>query len=135
MRAPTFSLPDWINRLHWDAWHSCDKRKKATDAQKQMAVEKLDGWRRSGIDHAAALENAAIAGWQGLFKPNEQGGGQAARTSETAYQRSMRERMEQVAPSVARKAPGDCRHAVDDFRTIDTQARVVADVQTLEVKS
>lgn len=68
--APTFELPDWINRQHWDAWHSCPKRKKATDAQKQMAVDKLAEWRQQGIDYAAALENAAIAGWQGLFKPD-----------------------------------------------------------------
>ncbi len=69
-RDATFPVPDWINRQHWDAWHSCPKRKKATDAQKQMAVDKLDAWRQQGIDHAAALENAAIAGWQGLFKPD-----------------------------------------------------------------
>lgn len=68
--APTFELPDWVNRQHWDAWHSCPKRKKATDAQKQMAVDKLAQWRQAGIDYAAALENAAIAGWQGLFKPD-----------------------------------------------------------------
>lgn len=68
--APTFELPDWINRQHWDAWHSCPKRKKASNAQKQMAVDKLDAWRQQGIDYAAALENAAIAGWQGLFKPD-----------------------------------------------------------------
>ena len=68
--APAFAVPDWVNRAHWDAWHSCAKRKKATDAQKQMAVDKLDAWRRDGVDHAAALENAAIAGWQGLFKPD-----------------------------------------------------------------
>jgi len=68
--APTFELPDWINRQHWDAWHSCPKRKKATDAQKRMAVDKLAEWRQQGVDYAAALENAAIAGWQGLFKPD-----------------------------------------------------------------
>lgn len=67
-QAPAFLLPDWINEKHWDAWHSCDKRKKATDAQKQMAVEKLDQWRKEGEDFAGALENAAVAGWQGLFK-------------------------------------------------------------------
>lgn len=68
--APTFAVPGWINKTHWDAWHSCAKRKNATDAQKQMAVNKLADWRQQGIDHAAALENAAIAGWQGLFKPD-----------------------------------------------------------------
>ena len=69
-RSNTFAVPDWINKSHWDAWHSCAKRKNASDAQKQMAVDKLDSWRKQGIDHAAALENAAIAGWQGLFKPD-----------------------------------------------------------------
>jgi hypothetical protein len=69
-RSNTFPVPDWINKTHWDAWHSCAKRKNASDAQKQMAVDKLDAWRQQGIDHAAALENAAIAGWQGLFKPD-----------------------------------------------------------------
>ena len=68
--APTFALPDWINKSHWDAWHSTAKRKNASPAQKQMAVDKLAAWKAEGIDHAAALENAALAGWQGLFKPD-----------------------------------------------------------------
>lgn len=68
--AAPFPLPDWINKDHWDAWHSCGKRKNATNAQKQMAVDKLDAWRQEGIDHNLALENAAIGGWQGLFKPD-----------------------------------------------------------------
>lgn len=67
--APAFEVPDWINKQHWDAWHSCEKRRKATNEQKQMAVDKLAQWKADGIDHAAALENAALAGWQGLFKP------------------------------------------------------------------
>lgn len=85
-RASTFVLPDWIDQAHWDAWHSCAKRKNATDAQKQMAVEKLAKWRAEGIDHALALENAAIAGWQGLFEPKTGGNAliQPARRSSTA---------------------------------------------------
>lgn len=66
-----FAPPDWVNRTHWDAWHSCAKRKKATDAQKQLAVDKLDAWRQAGEDHAGALENAAVGGWQGLFLPDK----------------------------------------------------------------
>lgn len=75
--APTFEVPDWINKQHWDAWHSCDKRKKATAEQKQMAVDKLAKWKAEGIDHELALESAAIAGWQGLFKPDAFGPGGA----------------------------------------------------------
>ena len=33
-------------------------------------MDKLAEWRQQGVDYAAALENAAIAGWQGLFKPD-----------------------------------------------------------------
>ncbi|WP_233423758.1 helix-turn-helix domain-containing protein [Paracidovorax citrulli] len=78
--APPFELPDWIDRKHWDAWHSCTKRKKATNEQKQMAVDKLAKWRAEGIDHAAALENAAIGGWQGLFKPDAPAAGAPGRS-------------------------------------------------------
>lgn len=69
-RVAPFPLPEWINRDHWDAWHSCSKRRNATDKQKQLAVDKLKAWKDEGIDYAAALENAAIGGWQGLFKPD-----------------------------------------------------------------
>lgn len=110
-RASTFVLPDWIDQAHWDAWHSCAKRKNATDAQKQMAVEKLARWKADGIDYAQALENAAIAGWQGLFEPKTGGNaliqhsGVLQRSGETGYQRSMRERAQEVVPSIARQAP------------------------------
>lgn len=130
-RAATFPVPDWINREHWDAWHSCKKRKNATDAQKQMAVDKLDAWRHEGVDHAAALENAAIGGWQGLFKPDERGHVQA--TGETAYQRSMRERMQEAAPDIARRSPtAPQQDATDFFRTVDAPSRVV-DIKAIEV--
>ena len=103
-QAPSpFVLPDWINQQHWDAWHSCDKRKKATDAQKQMSIDKLAKWCEAGIDHAEALENAAIGGWSGLFKPDDK---KSAANSETAYQRSMRLRVAEVSPLLARPAPG-----------------------------
>lgn len=65
----SFVLPDWINQKHWDVWHSCDSRKKVTAPQKQLAVEKLDQWRKEGLDYAGALENAAVAGWRGLVQP------------------------------------------------------------------
>ncbi len=72
--APPFVLPDWINSQHWQTWHDCPKRKKATTSQKQMAVDKLATWRDQGEDFAGALENAAIGGNQGLFLPNRRNG-------------------------------------------------------------
>jgi hypothetical protein len=64
-----FELPDWVNRTHWDTWHSSPKRRKATDEQKRLSLAKLARWRDEGLDHAGALENAAVGGWQGLFLP------------------------------------------------------------------
>lgn len=46
--------------------------------------------------------------------------------AETAYQRSMRERMAEVAPDFARKAPGQpAENATDFFNAIDVTARTV----------
>jgi len=65
-----FTLPDWINANHWEAWRSHPKLKKATEKQKAIAVEKLEKWRNAGEDFAGALENAAASGYQGLFLPD-----------------------------------------------------------------
>lgn len=64
-----FELPDWINRNHWDVWHSSLKRKNATVEQKQLAIDQLARWKADDLDFASSLESAAVAGWQGLFKP------------------------------------------------------------------
>lgn len=107
---PPFELPDWINPTHWDAWHTCPKRKKATGAQKQMAVDKLAAWRDAGVDHAAALENAAIGGWQGLFKPDEIPKGTPGKfgaPAEPAWRTEQRERTQLAAPGVAAKSAND----------------------------
>lgn len=100
-------LPDWINQKHWDAWHSCDKRKKATDAQKQMAIDKLAKWRDAGIDHATALENAAIGGWQGLFEPDNKKPSRPAPATqiETFAERDARLKREEWERSTGKKWP------------------------------
>ena len=65
-----FQPPDWINSEHWTVWHQCQKRRNATDGQKQLSVDKLAAWRSQGLDYAGALENAAAGGYQGLFLPD-----------------------------------------------------------------
>lgn len=88
-KAPAFVVPDWINAAHWSTWHSCPKRKKATNEQKQMAVDKLDAWRLAGLDYAGALENAAMGGYQGLFLPDQ---GPAAKPAKQPQQKTFAER-------------------------------------------
>ena len=102
-----FVLPDWINPMHWKAWRSHAKLRNATLEQKQIAVEKLANWRNAGDDFAGALENSASSGYQGLFLPDPRTGG--TKSAETAYQRSMREKMEVIAPSIAAKNPSAIR--------------------------
>jgi biotin operon repressor len=65
----TFSLPSWVNKSHWDIWHSKGKRKAASVEQKQLAVDKLTRWKEQGLDYGKALEDAAEGGWQGLHEP------------------------------------------------------------------
>ncbi len=67
--ASGFVIPEWVNKSHWDIWHQHPKRRKLTDDQKQLAIDKLDKWRSQGLDHAAALEASAMNNWQGLFDP------------------------------------------------------------------
>lgn len=83
-----FLLPDWINKDHWEAWHSSAKRKKATLSQKRLAIAKLEKWKNEGKDYAKALEAAAIGGWQGLFEPDEKKGGNWSKNTE--YQDPLR---------------------------------------------
>ena len=49
-----------------------------------------------------------------------------ASPDETNYQRSMRLRMEEFAPEIARKAPGQPQNPVDFFRTVDVQTLEIA---------
>jgi hypothetical protein len=78
-KASAFVIPDWIDQAHWDTWHSCAKRNKATDEQKALAVETLSEWKNAGLDYKTALKNAAVGGWQGLFLPDQQAAGKPAK--------------------------------------------------------
>lgn len=64
-----FVLPDWIPTDLWDTWHT-GRRKSATDAQKNLMVKKLTRWRDAGLDWHGSLENSAMNGYQGIFKPD-----------------------------------------------------------------
>lgn len=49
--------------------------------------------------------------------------------AETTYQRSMRERMQEVAPEAARRDPQHPAHAVDFFNAIEVQTRTVEQIR------
>jgi uncharacterized protein YdaU (DUF1376 family) len=49
--------------------------------------------------------------------------------AETTYQRSMRERMQEVAPEAARRDPSHPAHAADFFNAIEVQTRTVEQIR------
>lgn len=101
----SIDLPNWINKSHWDTWHSSPNRKAASNAQKQIAIGKLTRWRNDGLDHDKALEDAAAAGWQGLVDPKPKIKNSAASGYESPYSASQRKKFEVVAPMVAAQNP------------------------------
>jgi uncharacterized protein YdaU (DUF1376 family) len=72
-KADAFVLPDWINKNDWSLWQKSRSGKKMIPEQMAAQVEKLDAWRKAGIDFEKALKNSAENGWSGLFdpKPNQ----------------------------------------------------------------
>ena len=67
----------------------------------------LRNWLRNSVKFRSRDERAALQR------------GANATTGETPYQRSMRERMQEAVPAIARKAPGDKPvQAVDFFKTV-----------------
>ena len=88
---------------------------------------------KAGLTLERFLQVWCMRGSQGLeaawLKPDERGHA----TGETAYQRSMRERMQEAAPDIARRNPAAPQQdATDFFRTVDTTSRVV-DIKAIEV--
>lgn len=90
---------------------------------------------KAGITLSEAITACCEFGWQGFnagwYADRKGGGSRVLPAGETAYQRSMRERVEQAAPSIARQAPATQQDAADFFRTIDAPARVVAEVRAI----
>ena len=68
-KPAAIEIPEWINSDHWKTWQATRKGKKQTPEQLKMVIEKLEKWKNSGLDYAKSLEDAAIAGYQGLVEP------------------------------------------------------------------
>ena len=68
-----FVLPDWVPADQWNAWIEARTkvRKPPTDWAKQLAVLKLDEFRKHGHHPARVLAESAFNGWAGLFEIKE----------------------------------------------------------------
>jgi hypothetical protein len=73
----TFALPDWIDAKLWAEYEEMRKtnRKPMTDKARELAVHKLDAFRKRGISVEAVIEQSIFNSWQGLFEPKGDGDG------------------------------------------------------------
>jgi hypothetical protein len=128
-KAAVVAKPDDVSVQVWQDFQRLrrEKRSPLTDTA-------LIGIRReavkAGVSMDVALACCCEAGWQGFnagwYASRRAAADGRAGSSETSYQRSMRERIEEVAPSIARKAPSEKHQdAADYFRTIEAVSRVV----------
>lgn len=87
----------------------------------------LAGLQREADKAGVSLEVAVTAcceyGWQSFhagWYAERNGAARGGASGETAYQRSMRERMQEAVPAIARKAPGaPAMQAVEFFNTVE----------------
>ena len=80
---------------------------------------------KARISWADAIRACCEFGWQGFnadWYAKRIGAGTA---TETTYQRTMRERMQEAAPEAARKDPSHAAHAADFFNAIEVPTRTV----------
>lgn len=137
-KKPQIEKPDDVSSQVWQDFQRLRREKRAPLTDTAMAGIRREAV-KAGVSMDAALACCCEAGWQGFnagWYANRcaAADGRAA-SSETAYQRSMRERIEEVAPSIARKAPGEKHQdAADYFRTIDATSRIV-DVPEIGVRT
>lgn len=87
------------------AWLSHRKAKKAKLTALAWAGFKREA-DKAGWPYEQAVLKAIARNWTGFEAAWVAGDRAAATVSETAYQRSMRERIAEVSPGLARKAPG-----------------------------
>jgi hypothetical protein len=120
----TVPKPEDVDQQTWGDWIALRTKKRAT-VSLTVVEEARRECAKAGLTLERFLQVWCMRGSQGLeaawLKPDERGHA----TGETAYQRSMRERIEEAAPSIARRAPAQQQDATDYFRTVDVPARDV----------
>ncbi|KRC36256.1 hypothetical protein [Acidovorax sp. Root219] len=131
--APPPPRPDDVAEQAWNDWTDLRAKKRAPVTQTVLDEARRE-CAKAGLSLERFLQVWCMRGSQGLqadwLRPDERGPGPGAAPAETAYQRSMRERVQEAAPSIARRAPAAAHQdATDFFRTVDTTARVVPHTQ------
>lgn len=112
--AAPFDLPDWIPAAAWLDYVDMRKKikKPMTVRAMELAINKLAELMRAGNDPTQVLNQSTLNSWQGLFEVKQQ---RAAAGNETAYQRSMREKVAKASGGLL--APATATTEVVDVPT------------------
>lgn len=106
-RESSPTCPDDVVEQVWKDWLQLRKGKRAAVTETVISGARAEA-AKAGLGFEDFLSIWCRRGSQGLeadwIKPHERPSSQPS--GETAYQRSMRERMQQVVPGIAAKAPG-----------------------------
>ena len=104
-----------------------DFKKLRTAKKSPLTQTALDGITReaakAGLPLSTVLEMCCERGWVG-FKAEWTLEKETAKSTETAYQKSMRLRVAEVSPELAKQAPEE--NPINFFKTIDVESRRIA---------
>jgi uncharacterized protein YdaU (DUF1376 family) len=124
--ATKVACPSDVGEQVWDDWLALRKAKKAPVTETALKSARKEA-EKAGISLNAFLTIWCARGSQGLeaswLKSDEK-----QMQTETVYQRSMRLKMEEAVPSIAKRAPEPYQDASDFFRTIDMPTQKVIEV-------
>ena len=114
--STVFVLPDWIPLESWDALMEVRKAAKAqgTDYAKKLLVNQLAKYKASGHDPVDIINTSIRNSWKDVYEPKVESN-HRQQSSETPYQRSMREKYQTIAPSIAAQNPNAPRIDVNTF--------------------
>jgi len=122
--ATSVACPPDVGLQEWEDWLSLRKAKKAPVTETVLKSARKEA-EKAGITLNAFLTIWCARGSQGLeaswLKSDEK-----QNQTETVYQRSMRLKMQEAVPSIAKQAP--YQDASDFFRTIDMDSQKAIEV-------
>lgn len=132
-RAPDPARPDEVCEQVWQDWLALRRAKRAAVTQTVLEAARREA-HKAQLSLEAFLREWCMRGSQGLkadwlLADQQRHAGRASPAGETAWQRSMRQRVAEACPDLARPAPED---AGEFFRRTKDMGHVV-EVQATEV--
>jgi hypothetical protein len=119
------TAPDGVSPEVWDSFVKQRKSKKAQITENVLSAIDREA-KKAGWSLDAALNEIVVRNWQS-FKADWVADKQ--NQTETVYQRSMRLKMQEAVPSIAKQAPEPYQDASDFFRTIDMETQKAIEVK------